>query len=256
MAPLSVGLNSFLSLQQSALKDDTRLTESLSSLSTTLASFEQRQSGSEAELTQQLKSLAEIVASTQQASQQQISTLTQSLAEVRTVAMQASDTSAFEDLLKTFGQDFEKKVEAKVQTLVKAEFEEALPAAGVGTLDVNNTPASGDEDLGSIQTIPDAARRIIALEKEVAALKARSSVGSTYHPATTVSSSSGGSTGSSYSYSTPTYSYAQPVYQPAQAYYAQSVQYAAPQTTTRGVFGRSYQSGQVCRIVNGVRVCN
>ncbi len=125
---ISVGLNSFMT---PAPKENTRLAESLTSLSTTLASFEQRQSGSEADLTQQLASLAGIVAQTHKASSSQIESLTRSLAEVRSVAMQAADKSAFTNLLEDFGKDLDKKVEDQINSLVKAEVEEEAPPAKV-----------------------------------------------------------------------------------------------------------------------------
>lgn len=258
LAPTSISLNRLMTLtpQAQLAPESEKLSESLSLLSNTLVSFESRQSGSERELTKQLESLAGIVASTQQANQSQIDALVKSLGEVKQIAMQPQDSSAFEQLLKDFGKDFEKKMGESVKTLVSAEVEEALPAKGVGTLDVNSTPGADD---GRPEDFADAARRIVALEKEVAALKARSTVSSTtstasapvYYSTPTYYAASGGCTGS---YATTSYS--QPVQQ--QYYYSTPTvqqQYYAPATRSR-VFSRSYSAGGTCRIVNGVRICN
>ena len=63
-----------------------RLAESLTQLSSTLVSFESRQTGSERNLTEQLTALATIVGDTQRANQTQIDELSKSLEDVRRVA--------------------------------------------------------------------------------------------------------------------------------------------------------------------------
>lgn len=230
---------------------DARLSQSLTKLSETLVSFETRQTGSESELTRQIEQLTKAVAITQQANQSQIDALSRSLADIKKVA--ANDEANFEQMLNKFAERIETQ-------FVKAEAEEKPPvpeSKGVGTLDVNRLP-SDSSDVESIQTMSDAARRIIALEKEVVALKARckcetvsSATGSVSSPVYYESPSyqvvSGGCTGTTYSYSQPVQS----------SYYSQPVQQAYYQPSVSRSYSRSYQSARgTCRIVNGRRVCN
>lgn len=258
VAPLVNGLVSF----RNQLDDTAPLKDSLAAISTTLVEYESKQSGSEERLNQQLAELTALVSKTHTTGQQQIDQLSKSVEEVRLVALQANNVNNFQDLLNDFSADLEKRM----STMVKAEVEEAteeLEPAGVGTLNPATVP--GVED-GRPQDFADAARRIVALEKAVAELKARSSVssssGSVYYPAQVVSSSGGGSTGSYSGGSTGSYSVGyEPVYSYAVQPTVQTVRtYAAPVTTTvrRGLFGRYTvpRSSGTCRIVNGREVCS
>lgn len=258
MAPLSVGINALVNSapQASVAPESKQLSENLSLLSSTLVSFEQRQAGSEAALTEQLKSLASAVSQTQAANESQIENLSKSLEEVKRVAVQ--DDSEFKRLLSNFATNFEKRIDAK---LVKAEVEDETPpvpeSKGVGTLDVNAIPSESSDGIDSIQTMSDAARRIIALEKEVAALKARSTTSSVpatvqyqSYPTTVGTVVSGGSCGNSTQYS-----YSQSV---PQSYYSQpQQQYYQQQTTySQGTpVQRAPQQACKWRLVRGQWVC-
>lgn len=261
VTPVGIYVNDIVSHSSApqTSQSDAMLSDSLSSLSQTLTSFESRQSGSEQKLYENLEKLAQSVSETQRTSQEQIDALTTSIEKVKLVAMRPTDNSEFKTLLQNFGTNLEKKIDSKVTTMVRT----SMPTDGLGTLDVNNNPndVSESTDVESIQTIPDAARRIIELEKQVAELKSRSAAAAakpattTYYGTPTYSTVGGGSTGSYqtiqsqpiYGYnSQPTYQYSQPVQ------YAQPAQYSQP---TRRWFSGSRSSG-TCRIVNGVQICN
>lgn len=224
LTPLTVGVNSFLSapkVDTQAQEQSQALAHNLSQLSSVLVSFQERQAGSEQQLAQQLGALAESVASTRTGTEYQINELAGALESVKQVAAQAADPTSFKQLIDDFGKDLEKRMDTRLQTLVAAETEALETSAGVGTLDVENAP--NDPDLEAIQTLRDAAKKIVALEKEISSLKARSTAVS-YPAVSNVSSGgstgsySGGSTGSKASYSYPVqygieYSYSVPINQ-------------------------------------------
>lgn len=271
-SPLLVGMNAYLATSNNpADTHNQQLAESLSMLGQTLASLESRQTGSATQFNSQIDELAKIVAETQRANRTQIEQLTQTLDSVRTVAMQAKEadyTDAFSELLGEFEDRFSKRVDTKISSEVNslvAQIDKAIDnSIGVGTLDTSTMSDEEAESVRSIQTLPDAARRIIALEKEVAALKARSASSSTtastssvpvYYSTPVYSGNSsgtsasytyaGGSTGSAYSYSAPTY-YSAPT---------ATGRYRATSNARPRLFG-GFRSGQTCRIVNGIQICN
>lgn len=284
LAPVGLTVNSLVHQMQGSgpsaaeVQQQQHLSDSLAMLSSTLVSFESRQTGSEKELARQLEELASSVAQTQRASQTQIDQLTASIEKTKQVAMQPSENSEFKELLKNFGSSLEQRIDTSVRQLVASEVQAALPAEGVGTLDVNNRPGTEADD-ESIQTIVDAARRIQELEREVSALKGRSlsyqpgnhaptqyqgyqSVSSNYGNGCTGTNSYGPaqyqgyqgyqSVGSNYGNgSTGTNSYA-----PMQYEQYQEVE-AASNNQRQGLLGRLLRgSPGTCRMVNGVRVCN
>jgi hypothetical protein len=276
LTPVGIFLNhaTLQSPVPSVSQSDVRLTDSLSQLSQTLVSFEARQTGSEAALTKQIADLTSAVSQTQQTSQSQIASLVQSMKDVQ--AATAKNDVEVRQMLNDFATNFEKQAEAKFVKLVEDEAPPVPASKGVGTLDVRSIPA--DSDIESIQTMSDAARRIISLESAVAALKARCANCNTNTSAIVPEVSR-----SQVYYETPTYSYQTSgysapsggctgSYMPVGNYYSQPQQYYAPQTqyanqgyssqaaTTerRGLFGRRYQvqSSGTCRMVNGQQVCN
>lgn len=278
LAPCGMSLSNVLyntkdtratSVQDEALRDN------LHSLRSTLTSFETRQAGSEQALVKQLEALTNIVATTQQTNQAQLDALAESVRQVRSVAATPPDTDEFKDLLRNFSTNLTKRIDDRVKTMVSAEIEDATSSSsGVGTLDVNSNPNAASSDIESIQTISDAATRIIALEKEVALLKSRSfsstasqtSSSPTYYPSTvSYGVYSGGSCGNStnvpqYSYSSysqPTYRYSQPTYsyQTTSAPQVVEYSYSNVRTQPRRRFFQSTYQGKKCYTVNGETYC-